>query len=132
MKKQPKIVFVSDDHCQVSLNVGVADGISIGDKFLIYSISDHEIIDPDTKESLGFLEFVKGTGKVTHVQEHLCTISSDSYKKPRKIITKKVPNSISTFLSTDYSTKEETVIDGELEQLPFDDPVNGDFAKKIG
>ena len=68
MSKQIKIVHVSDDNCDVSLNVGSINGVQEGDKFLVYSLSDHEIVDPDTGESLGYLEFVKGTGEVVHVQ----------------------------------------------------------------
>lgn len=48
MSKQIKIVHVSDDNCDVSLNVGSINGVQEGDKFLVYSLSDHEIVDPDT------------------------------------------------------------------------------------
>ena len=131
MDKQPKVVYVSSDNCKVSLNVGCCNGVSLGDKFLVYSLSDHEIIDPDTKESLGFLEFVKGSGKVVHVQEKLCTIESNTYKKPKptKTITKHIPNTFMASFGT--QTTEETVIDGESEQVPFDNPQIGDLAKPI-
>lgn len=130
MNKQPKIVNVSDDQCQVSLNIGRINGVELNDTFLIYSLSDHEIIDPDTNESLGFLEFVKGKGKVTHVQEKLCTVSSNTYKKPSstRTITKHVPSSI---FALSNNTTEETVIDGNPEQIPFDSPQIGDLAKRI-
>ena len=82
MSKQIKIVHVSDDNCDVSLNVGSINGVQEGDKFLVYSLSDHEIVDPDTGESLGYLEFVKGTGEVVHVQDKMCTITSVTYRKP--------------------------------------------------
>lgn len=131
MNKQPKIINVSNDQCQVSLNVGSRDGVEKGDNFLIYSLSDHEIIDPDTNESLGFLEFVKGKGKVTHVQEKLCTISSTTYTKPspaRKII-KQSTNA--AFLAFGNPVTEETVFDATPEQVPFDSPVIGDLAKRF-
>ena len=85
MSKQIKIVHVSDDNCDVSLNVGSINGVQEGDKFLVYSLSDHEIVDPDTGESLGYLEFVKGTGEVVHVQDKMCTITSVTYRKPKKL-----------------------------------------------
>ena len=37
MSKQIKIVHVSDDNCDVSLNVGSINGVQEGDKFLVYS-----------------------------------------------------------------------------------------------
>lgn len=39
MSKQIKIVHVSDDNCDVSLNVGSINGVQEGDKFLVYSVS---------------------------------------------------------------------------------------------
>ena len=36
MSKQIKIVHVSDDNCDVSLNVGSINGVQEGDKFLVY------------------------------------------------------------------------------------------------
>ena len=107
MSKQIKIVHVSDDNCDVSLNVGSINGVQEGDKFLVYSLSDHEIVDPDTGESLGYLEFVKGTGEVVHVQDKMCTITSVTYRKPvaKKTIRKTTPSmtmwrSCKTYLNT--------------------------------
>ena len=68
MSKQIKIVHVSDDNCDVSLNVGSINGVQEGDKFLVYSLSDHEIVDPDTGESLGYLEFVPGRSSMSRIR----------------------------------------------------------------
>lgn len=120
MSKQIKIVHVSDDNCDVSLNVGSINGVQEGDKFLVYSLSDHEIVDPDTGESLGYLEFVKGTGEVVHVQDKMCTITSVTYRKPvaKKTIRKTTP-SMTMWAG---STVEEIVQDDNREQIPFDNP----------
>lgn len=92
-------------------------------RFLIYSLSDHEIIDPDTNESLGFLEFVKGTGSVVHIQDKMCTIESDRYEtSPPRIIRTK-PNVYTG------SVTEERITDKVL--IPFEDVVVGDLAKPI-
>ena len=117
MSKQIKIVHVSDDNCDVSLNVGSINGVQEGDKFLVYSLSDHEIVDPDTGESLGYLEFVKGTGEVVHVQDKMCTITSVTYRKPvaKKTIRKTTP-SMTMWAG---STVEEIVQDDNREQIPF-------------
>lgn len=131
MDKQAKVIFISDDECQISLNVGKEDGVAKNDLFLVYALSDHEIMDPDTKESLGYLEFVKGTGRVVHLQDKMCTIESSKYKKPTptKTIRKERPSLL--VASIMQPTIEETVIDGEEEQLPFDGVQMYDLAKKI-
>ncbi|MDW7655712.1 MAG: hypothetical protein SCM11_00915 [Bacillota bacterium] len=48
----------------------------LGFRFIIYELSDDDIIDPQTSENLGRLEIVKGTGIVMHVLEKLSTIRS--------------------------------------------------------
>ena len=97
--------------------------ISLGQKFLIYSLSDEEIIDPDTNQSLGYLEIVKGTGIVTHVQEKLCTLESDVYhSSSRKVIR------TSPFAAFGSSTEE---IESNKAQEPFNDARTGDFAKRV-
>ena len=131
MKSNIKVVHISDDECQVSLNIGAADKVSKGDRFLVYALSEHEIFDPDTKESLGFLEFVKGVGEVIHVQEKLCTISSTKRKKPKTIIRKQSPQAFSFSMLGTQSTVEETVIDPNNDQAPFDNPEIGDLAKPV-
>lgn len=131
MKKQPKVVQTLDSDYKLVLNVGANDGVKSNDKFLIYALSDHEVIDPDTKESLGFLELVKGTGKVVHLQDKLCTIESISFKNPApiKTIAKKPANTLVATLGS--FTVEETTIKGNPERLPFDSPEEGDLAKLL-
>lgn len=128
--KQPKVVLVEDDY-KLVLNVGSDNGVKNGDRFLVYTLSDHEIIDPDTKESLGFLERVKGTGKVVHLQDKLCTIESVSFENPvpTKTITKKPANTFITGLGS--FTVEETTLEGKPEQMPFYSPEEGDLAKLL-
>lgn len=120
---QYKVVSVMDDNYKIVINAGVNKGIKIGQRFLVYALSDHEIIDPDTKASLGFLEIVKGTGKVVHVQEQMATIESDVYEtsQPTKIIRKNPMYGFGT-------TEEQTV---SREHIAFDNPKIGDFVKQI-
>jgi hypothetical protein len=54
----------------VVINRGRKDGVHEGMEFDIYEEGD-EVIDPDTKESLGKLEIVKGRVSVESVQESL-------------------------------------------------------------
>ncbi len=125
--KQAKIIKVAKvkDSFTAVLNYGSEDGAKINQKFLIYSIGD-EIFDPDTQESLGHLEIVKGTGVVTNVQPKMCTVSSASYTKPRSIITRNANNGFASVFGN-----SETIERTEPEQLPFDGICVSDLAKRI-
>lgn len=124
MEKQLKVVSVIDDY-KVALNAGSDQGIKVGQRYMIYTLSTEEIIDPDTKESLGFLEIVKGTGKVTNVQDKLCTIESTEYKILPKTIKRKSER------YSFYPDMYEEEVEPEREQLPFEDPAIGDLAKRV-
>lgn len=116
------VVKVIDDY-RVVLNAGSDDEISLGQKFLIYSVSAEPLYDPKTNESLGYLEIVKGTGKVTHVQEKICTIESCIYhKNSTKILRKPV-----------FAYLGETIeecCDAPVQE-PFDNPEVNDKAKPL-
>ena len=58
MKTTIKVVNVIDDY-KLVLNIGSDDGATEGQKYLIYEVSNEEIFDPATKESLNLL---KGLG----------------------------------------------------------------------
>lgn len=64
---------------KVVLNKGALDGISTGDKFVVFGLGG-EIHDPKTDESLGTLEEVKGKGEVTHLQDRMCTIETYEFE----------------------------------------------------
>ena len=127
-----KVAKVRDEYTLV-LNKGANDGIKPGQRFLIYSLGE-EIIDPDTQKSLGQLEIVKGTGKVTHLQPSMATLQSDMKTPPSKAIRrikKNDPFGLSGLASIMGSTNE--VIEETLptETLPFEDPETNDIAKSI-
>lgn len=71
---------LSDD--RVVINKGFEDGIRIGKRYLIYELTDDEIIDPVTNESLGYLEIPKGTGTIVNVQDRMAILESDEERKP--------------------------------------------------
>ena len=99
------------------------DGDTEGQKYLIYEVSNEEIFDPDTKESLGFLELVKGTGIITHVQPKISTIESCIYdKSPIKTIRRNPMIPFSEYIET---------TDSNENQRPFDNPQIGDLAKRV-
>lgn len=126
MKSNIKVVSVLDDDYKIVLNVGEFDGVSFGQRFLIYSLSDHEIIDPDTGDSLGFLEIVKGTGKVIHIQDKMCTIESNKYEDS---LPQKITRRSKSLFEISPPIIEETKI--ERNHLPFESPSIGDLAKLI-
>lgn len=106
------------DRFKVVMNAGSNQKISKGQKFLIYELSDEEIIDPDTNKSLGFLEIVKGTGIVTNVQENMSTLESCG----RDTSSKKIRRS---------GIWNDTVEEVDSTLKPFDAPEVGDFLKRV-
>ena len=121
------VVKVIDDY-RVVINRGSNHKIKLGQRFLIYKLEETETVDPLTNESLGNLEIVKGTGKVTHIQEKMSTIETDRKGSPEKrIIRRKTPTSLFALGS---EQEEETIVPSS-EIVPFDDPRVKDKAKPI-
>ncbi|MBU5305183.1 hypothetical protein [Eubacterium callanderi] len=112
------------------LNIGSDGGVQKNQKFLIYALSDHEIIDPETKKSLGYLEIVKGRGRVTHVQPTMCTLESDEYRQtPKRRITKEGNSAM--FDLTRKNNKEIEEIESICTIIPFENPKIGDYARLL-
>jgi hypothetical protein len=127
----PVVAHVEDeDH--VVINRGSDAGISKGQRFLIFGIGK-EIIDPTTKESLGKLELVRGTGKVTHVQPKMAVVESDMTIPGGKTITRPDRTQPRGFASMVYGLQEPHVTETQEPptQIGFEDPAVGDFAKRI-
>lgn len=120
-----KIATILNDY-KVVINAGAENGVRMGQRYLIYALSDDEILDPDTGKSLGYLEIVKGTGIITHVQNKMATLESDTYKN----LSKKYRKPTSAILKPYFSSPSEE-IETERKQLPFDDPEIGDFVKQV-
>ncbi len=122
-----KVSKIIDDHTIV-INRGSKQGVKDGERFLIYSIGE-EIIDPDSNKPLGKLEIIKGTGKATHVQEYITTITSDM-KYPRFRTIKRTPIGRSLW---DIVMAQPSEIEEYLpgEDKAFDNIKVGDFARPI-
>ena len=69
-----KVAQILDEFTLI-LNVGRAQGVKEGMEFVIFAPGE-EVTDPDTGESLGQWEMVKGHVVATHVQEKLCLCSA--------------------------------------------------------
>jgi hypothetical protein len=72
--KQVNVVDILDSS-HVVLNVGANAGVKPRDRFVIFA-NNREVRDIDGR-SLGFLELVKGFGRVSHVQETMCILATD-------------------------------------------------------
>lgn len=120
-----KVADIIDDY-KLVLNVGSKHNVEKGFRFSVFSISESDIIDPDTNESLGKLETPLGTGKVIHVQEKICIIESDMYLKSTSKITKTTkPAGLFPMYDQEIVTEE---IPNEKIHRPFDVVKVGDSA----
>lgn len=90
-------------------------------RVLLYRLSNEEIKDPDTGESLGYLEIYKGTGQVISIQEKMSIIESDRYE------IKTVKNSQTMFQGIPIG---QPMYDYK-DLLPFEDAEIGDLVKVI-
>jgi hypothetical protein len=72
-----KIIKIINSYT-VLVNVGYFQGVKKDMKFIIYSEGE-EIIDPDTKESLGKIENVKARVAPLHIQENFSIM--ETYEK---------------------------------------------------
>ena len=127
-KSDSKSILVAKviDHYTLVINCGSNDGVKEGQRFLIYDVSQEEIKDPATGESLGHLESVKGIGKVTHLQDRLSTlVSVEEAEGERRIIKRRTP----AYLMLGAS--EEEIITPAKGFLPFSDAKPGDRARPI-
>lgn len=124
-KTFPATVVKVIDEYKVVINRGALHNIKPGQRFLIYRLEDEEIKDPVTGESLGYLEIVKGTGKVTHIQERMSTIETDRREILEKRIIRRKPSALF------FSGQEEEIITPSGDIMPFENPKVGDKAKPI-
>lgn len=117
----PATVAKVIDNYKLVMNRGEQNGIREGQRMMVYHISNEDIKDPNTGESLGFLELVRGTGRVIFVQDKISIIETDQKKTYRKRI-ENTPLGLSSY-------KSEVVESDELK--PFDNAQVGDLVKPI-
>lgn len=98
---------------------------------LVYCVSDEDIKDPKTGESLGFLELVRGTGKIIFVQDKISILESD-----KTIELSSLSVSQNTTNNIEINTQGiETLYIGSIVEhknlVPFDNPQIEDKVKPI-
>lgn len=118
-----KVIKVIDEY-KLVINRGSNDGVTMGDRYLIYRLGE-QMIDPDTHEDLGTLEIVCGEGKPEHIQERFTTVvtSMQSIKKSKTVVKH---GGLSAF----YGTTEETY-DPEVTIIPFENVDTDCLFKQI-
>ena len=120
----PATVAKVIDNYKLVMNRGEQNGIREGQRMMVYRIDDEEILDPHTGESLGFLELVRGTGRVIFVQDKISIIETDRKKTYRKRI-ENPPFGLSS-----YKSEVAEVVESD-ELKPFDNAQVGDLVKPI-
>ena len=127
----PRVVQVIDDY-ELVINKGTVDGIQNGDRFLIFAIGE-EIFDPQTQESLGFLETVRGRTTVVHTQAKMSTLRSITEVEvgSGRRIYRKPNTSLSAFAALAGGFRDEEIIEDPQKQLADLEASVGDFAKPI-
>lgn len=110
---------------QVVINAGLLNGVKIGQRFQVFSIGE-EIFDPDSGESLGSLEVIKGTGRVIHVQDKIATLESDMVEPGTKIVRK---STTPFFRAIGEGWTEEKAL--PPAPAKFKSPRTGDFVRPI-
>ena len=122
----PATVIKIINEYKIVINRGSIHGVRPDQRFLIYSLSEEELKDPETGESLGHLEIVKGIGRAIHVQDKLTTLHSDKKEITRRKIIKRPNIAFRYFLP-----EVEEIIEPTEETEPFEDVEVGDKAKPI-
>ncbi len=116
------VAKVIDDY-KLVINRGSEHGIREDQRMLVYCVSDEDIKDPNTGESLGYLELVRGTGKIIFLQEKIAILESDKVQYIRT----RLPAWVK---SGDPRVPGEQIIE-EPERMAFEDPQVGDQVKPI-
>ena len=107
-----KIVKIPSEY-EVVINAGKNKSISVGDEFEIYEPGE-EIFDPDTKESLGILDYIKDTVQAVTVLEKL-TICKHITTSPSNLI-----STIASLTQSQVVVEKLNVNYDDLSQYPND------------
>ena len=121
------VVVQKRNSFELVINRGSLDGVESGDTFIIYYIEPEELIDPETQESLGNLEVIRGTGVATNVQEKMATIKSNRYENTSGKI---IRRNTSPFGGISALIGGETIEHPTKDLMPFDGAERNDKVKK--
>lgn len=120
-------VLNPNDPREVVVNRGTAHSVFDGQRVVVFA-RGKEVVDPDTGDSLGTLEILRGRGEVVHTQEKMCTIRCTEMRRVQKErLRKKIPgvlNSLSAVIEP-----FEYVTDAVETEVPFENVKVGDLVR---
>ena len=141
MSKIYKIIKVISS-TEIVVNVG-EEQINKSDEFLVYSL-DEELFDPDTNESLGQLETIKGTVTPSHIQNKITTLKSNTTYTLKEAVVEKTTTLTSELSSLQKNlgslwgnadkkevTTEKIIKPAIVSIKPLSNVKVGNFIKKI-
>lgn len=131
LKKSIKIAKIQNPYTLI-LNQGSKDGVEEGQRYQVYSIGE-EIFDPDTKKSLGNIEIIKGTGRISHLQESMSILSSDMKSEALRSFKKTTPGRFDVTGLSMLTNPWKVEVEEELpsKKIAFSKPNIGDLVRKI-
>ncbi|TCT95618.1 hypothetical protein [Pseudomonas sp. LP_4_YM] len=123
-----KVVSIVDE-TTVVINLGSDHGVKPGQTFLILGLGEM-ITDPDSGESLGHLELVRGRAEAKHVQPRMTTLVSVETKRDPDV--KEIKRSAQSgfelsFFRPNSSTVESVKVGAERIK-PLAGPKVGDYV----
>lgn len=120
MEKQIKIAKIIST-TELVINAGLNQNINVGDKFqIIDKVGSEPVIDPDTGESLGTLDIIKGTVEVTSVYPNMSIVQSEQTTK----------SPFTQIAINPYQVREDLNVD--KSQITGGTPQNKNVPIKIG
>lgn len=111
----------NEDCYSLLINVGEEDDVSLNERVLVFALGP-EMQDPESGQSLGHFEIVRGPGRVTSVQIKMAVVSSSNMKTVRH----RRPQTATSILAgtqPEYYNVEE--------MAPFRSPRMGDLVRFI-
>ena len=127
---QGKIVRILSE-TEVVLNVGFAAGVQDDMEFVIYATAG-EIVDPDSGNSLGELETVKGRVKVHHVMERISRARTLTYEARQPSIYDALAMHSMFGVRTVTQRRELNIAKGESQPVSEDTTVHvGDLVRSV-
>ena len=134
-----KISKILDEY-NVVINKGINDGVTEKMPFVIYSISpSDEIKDPDTQESLGKLELVKGYVTAVHIQERVTICAAEKRMESKDEYSGTVTQTLSGAMiaacmgqKDDRFTEKMNVNSAQISGMPQAGPISvGDCVRSL-
>jgi hypothetical protein len=111
----------AENQFKLLINAGEDHDVKVGERVLVFALGP-EVQDPDTGESLGHFELVRGEGKVTSVQRRMAVIQSTRRKSEFR------PKPISGLLAAAGMPRELETVTVDAE---FVSPKLGDLVRFI-